>query len=238
MKYLNSPVFQRCVAGLALAAVFLPCVSAAALIGFPFSDEDLAYSINWPSGLGLGESHVRARHTGADWKFELTIDAGIPGYQVKDLYNSVANSAFCSASFNRTISHGQRKTEEKEIIETTEVTRTTLKGGGESHLVAPDCVKDALTFLFFARRELGQGRVPPSQSILLGGLYPIHLDYAGEQTIKVGDQPTLSDKVLCTIKTASSEVKFEIYFARDPARTPLLVKVPFPVGSFSMELVR
>jgi hypothetical protein len=29
-----------------------------------------------------------------------------------------------------------------------------------------------------------------------------------------------------------------MYFARDAARTPLLVKVPFALGKFSMELVR
>ena len=30
-----------------------------------------------------------------------------------------------------------------------------------------------------------------------------------------------SDKVSCTIKGPDSETKFDIYFARDPARTPL-----------------
>ena len=117
-------------------------------------------------------------------------------------------------------------------------TRSTLDGGGDSQVAVPDCVKDALNFLFYTRRELGQGRVPPSQSILLGGLYPIRLEYAGAQTIKVNDQPTESDKILCTVSTAKSDIKFEVYFARDPARTPLVIKVPFAMGTFSMELVR
>jgi hypothetical protein len=92
--------------------------------------------------------------------------------------------------------------------------------------------------LFYARRELGQGRVPAPQQILFGGLYDMTLTYAGEQTIQVGGKPAISDKVLCSVKGPSSSEEFEMYFARDPARTPLLVKVPFPVGSFSMELVR
>ena len=43
----------------------------------------------------------------------------------------------------------------------------------------PDCVKDALTYLFFTREELGQGRVPAAQKILFGGLYQMTLAYAG-----------------------------------------------------------
>jgi hypothetical protein len=224
--------------GLGAVSILTCPVSGAALTGFPFADEDLSYSINWPSGLGLGESHIHAKHIGADWKFDLTLEAGIPGFQVKDLYSSVASSAFCSSTFHRGISHGSKKTEENETIDAAVAKRTTLSGGGDSMIAVPDCVKDALDFLFYARRELGQGRVPTSQSILLGGLYPIRLDYVGEQSVKIGDQPTISDKLICTVKTASSEIKFEVYFARDAARTPLLVKVPFAMGTFSMELVR
>jgi hypothetical protein len=33
-------------------------------------------------------------------------------------------------------------------------------------------------------------------------------------------------------------VQFEVYFARNPARTPLLFRVPLALGRFSMELVR
>jgi hypothetical protein len=39
-------------------------------------------------------------------------------------------------------------------------------------------------------------------------------------------------------KGPSANFQAEIYFARDPARTPLLIKVPSALGPFSMELVR
>ena len=206
--------------------------------GFPFTDESLTYSINWPGGLGLGESHLRAHRAGAEWNFEMTIDAGIPGYQVKDYYRSVASAAFCSTVFNRNSSHGLKKVEEKEIIASGEVTRSTLHEGGESHIVAPECLKDALDFLFFARRELGQGRMPATQPVLFGGLTPLSFVYAGEQTIKLADKPAVTDKVDCSVKTSNSQVKFEIYFARDATRTPLLVRAPLAAGTFSMEIVR
>jgi hypothetical protein len=224
------------------ALLILPsCFAESQLTGFPFTDESLTYSVNWPSGLGLGEVHVRARRDGPGWIFDLSVDAGIPGLQVKDTYTSHANGDFCSTEFTRDFSHGAKKSSEKETIERSQetVTRKTIpNGGGQSQFSIPDCVKDGLTMLFYARRELGQGRVPAPQQILFGGLYDMTLTYAGEQTIQVGGKPAISDKVLCSVKGPSSSEEFEMYFARDPARTPLLVKVPFPVGSFSMELVR
>lgn len=206
--------------------------------GFPFTDENLNYSVNWPSGLSLGEGHMHARHAGATWHFELNLDAGVPGYQVKDTYRSTANAEFCSASLDRLTSHGTRKTEENETINGATVKRSTANGGGQSQFTAPDCLRDALTLLYFARRELGQGRVPPAQSFLFGGLNQIRMDYAGAQTITVGETSEISDKVICTVKTPSSEFKFEAYFARDPARTPLLFKAGLAMGMFSLELVR
>ena len=99
------------------------------------------------------------------------------------------------------------------------------------------CVKDALTYLFYTRRELGQGRVPGAQQILMGALYEIRMDYAGPQIITVDGKQAESDKMICTVRTASSEYKFETYYARDPARTLLRVNLPLAIGSFSMELV-
>jgi hypothetical protein len=226
-----------------LAALLISpsCFAAAPLTGFPFTDESLTYNVNWPSGLGLGEVQLKARHDGAGWIFDLAIDASVPGFPIKDAYASHANGDFCSTEFTRDFSHGAKKSSEKETIErsTETATRKTIpNGGGQSEFSVPDCVKDGLTMLFYTRRELGQGRVPAGQRILFGGLYDLSLTYAGEQTVQVGGKATVTDKVVGSVKGPSSTETFEMYFARDPARTPLLVKVPFAVGKFSMELAR
>ena len=98
--------------------------------------------------------------------------------------------------------------------------------------------KRPLTLLFFARRELGQGKVPPAQQFLFGGLYQMKMEYTGAQKVQVGDRMTESDKVTCSIKGPSSDFQFEAFFARDAARTPLIIRVPLTSGRFSMELVR
>jgi uncharacterized protein DUF3108 len=231
-----TPVF------LVLAALSLSAAPGAqAPAGFPFTDEDLNYSINWPTGISLGEAHLHARHAGANWRLELNLEAGIPGYAIKDSYRSEIGSDFCSTSFERTTSHGSRATQERETIdrERAIATRTTLtKDGGKGDFPVPACVKDALTYLYYARTELGQGRVPAAQEILFGGLYKIQVQYTGAPMITVNQKQVQSDQVTCTFKTKTGDYSFDMYFARDAARTPLLVTAPFAMGKFSMELIR
>lgn len=246
---MTTPVLRTCALIAFFALSFEPSFQAKAqpqsgaqapLTGFPFTDEDLTYTVNWPSGINLGEAHLHAKRAGMKWDFSFTIDAGVPGFQVKDVYHAESTSDFCSATFDRTTTHGSRKTEEKETVDRNRgiATRVTKGDGGQSDIPVPDCVKDALTFLFYTREELGQGRVPTAQKVLLGGLYQISLAYTGAPMIPVAGTQVQSDEVVCTVKGPSSEFKFEMYFARDPARSPLLVKAPFAMGTFSMELVR
>ncbi|HWD98133.1 MAG TPA: DUF3108 domain-containing protein [Bryobacteraceae bacterium] len=219
-------------------ALLFPRSAGAATNGFPFTAESLNYSVNWPSGLNLGEGHLRASQEAGNWSFDLTLNASVPGFDVIDHYHSSATPDFCSTSFDRTSSHGTRKTKETETISNGEVTRQTDSGGGKSELRAQACVKDALTFLFFTRRELGQGRVPPPQQIVYGSLYSARLDYVGAPVIQIAGKPEQSDMLTCTMTGPTSTIKFEMYFARDAARTPLLIRVPLQMGSFAMELVR
>ncbi len=228
-----------------LAALCLCGLSAAAAgpAGFPFTDEDLNYSVNWPTGVSLGEAHLHAKHAGANWNFAFDIEAGVPGFQVKDTYRAEAGPDLCSMSFSRDTTHGARVTDETETVDrsralATRSTKGTAAGGGQSEIPVQDCVKDALTFLFYTREEMGQGRVPATQQILLGGLYEMSLSYTGAPTIPVGGKQVQSDELVCTFKGRSSTFTFEMYFARDAARTPLLVKAPLAMGTFSMELLR
>lgn len=209
--------------------------------GFPFTDEDLNYSINWPGGANLGEAHLHARRSGTNWKLELSLGAGVPGFAVKDSYRSETVPDYCSTLFERSTSHGSRSAQERETIdrERAIAARQTLsKDGGKSDIPVPACVKDALAYLFYSRVELGQGRVPAAQDILFGGLYRIQVEYTGAPIITVNQKQVQSDQVTCTFKGKTGDYSFDIYFARDAARTPLLVTAPFAMGKFSMELIR
>ncbi len=222
--------------GLAAPADRMP-----AQTGFPFTSEDLNYSVNWPSGLSLGEGHLHARKLAPDrWQFELSLDASVPGFTLADRYTSTAAGAdFCSVELDKDAVHGTRKIREKTVFDTRKgVARRTTLNGGKSEIPISGCARDALDYVFYARRALGQGRMPAPQSVLFGASYQVRMEYTGAQTITVSDKKAESDRVVVSLKGPVSEASFEMFFARDAARTPLMVRVPFSLGTFSMELVR
>ncbi|MBZ5620161.1 MAG: DUF3108 domain-containing protein [Acidobacteriia bacterium] len=210
--------------------------------GFPFHDESLRYSINWPSGLSLGDASFSAHHTDAGWSFDSTLTAGIPGFPISDKYQSSATADLCSLNLDRNINHGGKKTHEKTTLDQQKGTahRVTVfpQDGGQSDFDIPTCARDALSFIYFARREMGQGRVAPAQKVFFGSAYSVRMEYTGAMTVPVADKPTVTDHVLVYLKGPKADFNIEIFFARDAARTPLLIRVPLSMGTFSMELVR
>lgn len=210
----------------------------AATGSFPTGSEVLDYSINWPSGLSLGEGHLKAtlNQTGS-WDFDFTAEAAFPGFPLRDEYKASANSELCSSSLSKEFTHGSHHNSESTTFSGHSATRKT-KSGGKAELAVPDCAKDGLTFVYFVRRELSHGKVPAPQEILFGAPYSIQLTYQGSATIPVGGASVVTDRMLVKGRGPAANFQAEIYFARDPARTPLLVKVPSALGPFSMELVR
>jgi len=203
------------------------------------SEETLHYTVNWPSGLSLGEGALTARRSAAGgWELSLEMEAGVPGFQVHDRFLSVASPEYCSIHFEKESVHGKRKAHEKTVFEGGMATRTTLGGGGKSEFPVPACARDALAFLFHLRREIAQGRIPPPQTIYFGAPYEVRFDYKGVQAVETGQAPEKADRLAVSAKGASSKFSFEIFLARDPARTPLAIRVPLELGTFSMELVR
>ena len=226
-----------------LALLNAGALGTPALAGFPASGEDLTYTINWPSGLNLGEGRMRASRSGDGpaerWRFELEIEAGIPGFTVRDQYRSTTSANLCSFEFAKDSVHGTRKSQETTEFDPAKrsAVRVTA-GGGKTEFPVPECARDALAFLFHARRELAQGRVPPPDTIYFGGPYSLRLQYTGEQIIRVNNKPVTADRLVASVKGKASDWTFELYFARDPARTPVAIRVPFALGTFSMELAR
>lgn len=234
MKFWITPL---AIAGLA--------VTAAPASAPTFDGEQLHYNINWPSGLSLGEAQLRSTRekptpkSEERYTFEFSLDAGIPGFHVTDRYRSEASKDFCSLSFDKNLVHGKKKTDEKETFDPEKATATReTKDGGKSDLSTPACAKDALDFLYFVRRELAQGRLPPRQQVFFGAAYDVRLEFAGTQMIKLGDNSVEADRLNGSLKGPQSDASFELYFLKDAPRTLALVRVPLEVGTFSMELVK
>jgi hypothetical protein len=227
------------------AAMLVGPLFAASQTGSSFDQEKLIYAVNWPSGLSLGEAHLEARKGLAGeagtfaWSFEFSIEASVPGFAVADQFHSVTNDNGCSVEFEKNAVHGKKNAQERTAFDAQKntATRTTLNGGKSEISVSP-CAHDALAFLYYLRRELAQGRMPPSQAILFGAPYQFRAEYGGTRALTIGDSKVETDRLVGFVKGPASEFTFEAFFARDAARTPVLVKVPLALGVFSMELVR
>jgi hypothetical protein len=210
----------------------------AKLTGFPFQNESLRYSLRLPTGLALGEAVFAAQRSASGWSFSTTIDAGVPGFAIKDSYRSTATAELCSTEFERRFNHRGKQTAEITTFDQAArraVRRTTQPpSDGKSEFAVPACAHDALAFVYLMRREMGQGRVVPAETVYFGGGYAASLKYTGEVKVASG----VADRAVGTVKGPLSSFTVEIDFARDAARTPLTIRVPLAVGTLSAELVR
>jgi hypothetical protein len=228
--------------GILPALLAQPAVIPAALDGFPFADETLDYTVNFSAGVPVGKVHTVAKRDPAKgWNFSFSLDASLPAFPIIDRFNAYTGLDLCSIGFDRSSEHGsKRKAKEVTYYDRgrSVAVRQTKDGGGLSEIPVGLCPHDALSFLYFLRRELGQGRMPPNDVILAGAAYRISMVYAGEKSIVRNKRPVPVDQINCTVKGPASEVRLEVLFARDAARTPLVIRCPLTVGTFSLELVR
>lgn len=227
----------------AVLLLVLAAGSGAQEVPFP-EEEILRYSVNWPSGLSLGECEMSARLVrGApgeapQWNFEFRLDAAVPGYTVQDFFTSAATAELCSLRLEKEAVHGRRTAKEKTVFDAGRgLARRETAGGGSSEMATGKCPRDGLTFLYHLRRELSQGRLPPPQKIFFGAEYEIRLRYSGTKQVPIGETVLTADQILAQVKGPVSEHTFEVLVGQEEARRPLRITVPLELGSFSMELV-
>ncbi len=229
---------------LLLLAVFAAgAENAVSAEGAPPAAEQLVYNINWPTGLSLGEARLRTTRIKTDdaarVETEFNVDAAIPGFQVLDRYRGTADSNMCSTELSKSYQHGRRSAQETtKFDQNNRVATRQTKDGGKSEIAIQSCAKDALTYLAYLRHELNDGRLPPPQVVLFGAEYRVSVQFSGTQPIVVSDKQVEADRLNITVKGPATDITFEAYFDKTPARTPLLVKIPLSLATFSVELVR
>jgi hypothetical protein len=203
--------------------------------------ETLRFNVNWPSGLSLGEGQLTSELAGNQRTFSFNVEAAIPGFAVAESGSSKSTVDFCSLELVKKAKRGKRATEEQTVFDSREstATRTTVvpKGGGKTEIRINPCAKDALTFLNYLRSELAAGRLPSSQPVYYGAGYQTRVQYKGTQQVRSGSESVEADILTATIKGPAAELTVDLFFARDPARTPLLAQIPVAVGKFTVEFV-
>ena len=246
----------------------------------PLSAETLHYTINWQSGLSLGEAALQTSKGGSKpapapvpasdsgsaaappatppppppppskptpeggWNFQLTLDAAVPGFMIRDEYKSRTDAKFCSQEFERTVQRGSKKSAERSTFDQDKRTVkriTEFEGGlkgGISDMDTVECAHDALAFLQFMRNELAQGRLVAHQPVYFGGKYDLQVNYIGNDIVKLGDKRIEADMIRVNSHGLKSDFEVDIYFSKDENRTPLMARIPLSLGTFTVELMR
>jgi hypothetical protein len=224
----------------ALLLTILIAPAAAASETVPFSSgELLVYEITWPSGLSLGEVEFRAQSVTNGWEFRAHISANLPNLEIRDEYRARTDAELCSIELEKDVLHGSKRTRESvEFDQQNHKARRETKDGGNSEFDVPPCARDGLTFLYLLRSELGRGRIPPPDDLNFGAQYQVSMTYAETRELEVAGELVKSDRILVDLTGPASQRSFEIFFGQDAARTPLLIRVPFELGTFSLKLVK
>ena len=225
---------------LVIACVLLSTPALAQDAQFPFADdEELAYSIAWPSGLTVGEGAFRARRTEAGWRFEMTLRASLPTIEIDDVFVSTTDGELCSSEFKKHIRHGRKRADESLRFGRLTLERTNLdpeQGEQPGTVPIPSCARDALAFVYFVRRDLAAGRIPSVRDIFFGAGYRVRLVYKRTRWLTSNSERRLADEIRVDVRGPVSQHSFSVYFGRDKARTPLLFRVEFDAGPFTMQL--
>lgn len=199
------------------------------------SAESLRYNLKWPSGLSLGEAALDS----SGLTFSLGLDASLPGYPIRDHYTSSTTAQFCTIRFERETLHGSKKANERIVVASDGSIKRETVGGGSALVNAGPCAHDPVSLLFATRLGLQAVKVPPAQTVLYGTGYPVRFEMGGYETVTSNDRTVQADKITCVITLPKTgDYRLEMFFLRDPARTPVLLRAPFAIGTFSMELVR
>lgn len=218
--------------------ILMPCLA----FTLNAATETLRYNINWPSGLSLGEATLTTDNldaSAASRRFQFNLDASIPGFTVADEVISLAKPDYCSMQLDTKLKHGAKLRQERSLFKPEEgaIERQTMNGG-KSKLPLNTCGRDALAFIYYLRSELKQGRIPGNQTIYFGAAYQLTFKYAGTSNVQLPSGPEPADKLEILIQGPASKTAIEVFYGRDPLRTPLLFRVPLPLGAFTMELQR
>ena len=206
----------------------------------PFqSGEILRYDVVWPSGLTLGEARFSAQAQTGGWAFEAEIQASLPNFEISEHHRSRATGGLCSLELQKDASRGNKKSKETVTFDQSagRAKRETDGGGGVSEFDIFPCARDGLTFFYFLRQDLARGRIPPPDDLNFGAQYAVTVTYAETRRIEAAGKTWEADRILIDLAGPGSAHSFEVFFSKDASRKPLVVRVPFELGTFSLRLV-
>ncbi|MBI4478671.1 MAG: DUF3108 domain-containing protein [Acidobacteria bacterium] len=205
------------------------------------SGERLRFNLLWPSGFSLGEAVLEASRAGEQIQLQATVQADLPQHPIEYAFSSSVDEQLCSVRYIETLREGNntRETSYEFDQENHKVRRT--EGGQSSESSIPECARDPLALLYHFRRQLSFQQLPIGTpeavgAFYLGGDYTTRYEAITPETVQLGTKEWAGDRFLIRVEGPGGERSFEVWIRPDTARTPVAVRIPFPLAMFSAEL--
>ena len=199
--------------------------------------ETLRYRLQWPSGLTLGEATLRAIPSGKEVRLELTVEAGLPQYTLRDTFSAVATQEdLCSLQFRQEISEGARQRVETIEFDLSARQATHTRGNQTTTMAVPPCPRDPLTFLYYVRREAAAGRPVTSGAVQLKNGVAVQIVPGDQESVSVSGQAKQAEHYVVTYTGPGSARTFHLWLSPDAARAPVRIQAPFSLAVFTAEL--
>ena len=205
------------------------------------SGERLTFNLLWSSGISLGEGFLEASRVGEQIRLEARVVAELPQYRISYTFTSLTDEQLCSIRFSETLREGKRVRETSfEFDQKMHLVRRTRSGETMERPI-PACARDPLALLYHFRQQLAFQQVPIGTpdavgAFSLGGDYSVRYEAVTPETVKLGSKQWEGDRFLITARGSSSEHSFEVWIRPDSSRTPVAIRVPLSLATFSAVL--
>jgi hypothetical protein len=171
---------------------------------------------------------------------EATVAAGLPQHRVSYTFTSLTDPEFCSVQFKQVLREGARTRETTfDFDQEIHIVRRTRDGTTSENLIPP-CARDPLALLYYFRQQLASGQVAVGGSGIagefhLGSDYSVRYNPIAAETEMPGSKRGTENGFHFTVR-GSEEHSFEVWLRLDDARTPVAIRVPFSLATFSAVL--
>ncbi|MBI1956280.1 MAG: DUF3108 domain-containing protein [Acidobacteria bacterium] len=200
--------------------------------------EKLTYKILWPSGIRLGEAILEASPSGAETHFQVTVEVSLPQYALRHITSSAAaGEGLCSLRFHQETGEGAKKwwEESVEFDQAAHEAHRTRDGQTTTASIAA-CAQDPLTFIYYFRSRLAEGKPLDSGTLYRGGNFNVRVRAAGAATVAFRGQQRAAEKYVVTYPSQNQEMTIELWISTDAERVPVRIRVPSPLAVFTAEL--
>ena len=203
--------------------------------------ERLTFNLLWSSGISLGEGFLEASRVGEQIHLEARVIGELPQYRIGYTFTSLIDEQFCSVRFSETLREGKRVRETSfEFDQQKHLVRRT-RSGETTERPIPACARDPLALLYQFRQQLAFQQLPIGTPDAVGafyfdGDYSVRYEAVTPETVKLGSKQWEGDRYLITARGSNTEHSFEMWIQPDSSRTPVAIRVPFSLGTFSAEL--